>query len=680
MYMEEEEEDFGIDDQLFTNAQGEPLKFHLHQNIRQLGARLKLQEDIEQYGGALSDTDKGSDVILVNPTHPPGLDCIRNAYKSHSDRELMKVHVESSSWVKNCIKNRKCVHIFEQKRMGGVPAGGERPRTEFTTADDQHLIYFLACRIPINDEGGRQGNRIYMELMNSAESGIRSESGEEEFAWVRRHTWQSWRERYKKCKNRFDPLIATLAAKLDVAPHQKYHLSRNAPHSGRAARDEEIYSAEEEEEEEHDGDVANRKRRSSGPGSDQRDAKRVKRGPSLSPHSVSRTSSKGKEKALPDADRVGPRSDDSLFGPEEWGTQQTLPPRQAWSPTRDADSPQATLVETAAPPSNPPLMVESAEEPADIYEPPPRRQQPPRGSRTSGARPFVARSAIAPVRRTADPVLKTVEAPYRSTRARSGSLEPEMTDVDALMRKNRKAKKKELETVRERAEDEHEGGHEPEQELRSREPEGTVETQEEEQNVEEFLMDNNDQSGISEEGNIVERVEEPEERNRMPPPHGIGRHRARRLSLETDDGQTDQVLRRRQVSFSPFAASVASTTTRDVLRNLGGPRLSRRPESVTSKAMPSRRFAQNSPPDVFSGSRHSSVQVPSIDLQNPLYYAQSLGRNSVSRKGSVSSTESFPPKGTRARALKHDLKTHEKHTPYRPPAGTRAAAHVVASI
>lgn len=39
---------------------------------------------------------------------------------------------------------------------------------------------------------------------------IYTQSGDPEYAWVSRHTWQSWRERYKKNATRLDALIASI--------------------------------------------------------------------------------------------------------------------------------------------------------------------------------------------------------------------------------------------------------------------------------------------------------------------------------------------------------------------------------------------------------------------------------------------------------------------------------------
>ncbi|KAJ7510167.1 hypothetical protein B0H11DRAFT_1958001 [Mycena galericulata] len=625
MEEEEEEEEFDaqeeFDEQLFVE-QGEPLRFHLHRSIRLPGARNALRVKIETYGGTVVGTDIGSNVILVDPNHSSG------------DLEIEGVYVEPMRWVQNCVSNGKCVHNYFQKRMGGkTKTERSAVRVPFTVEDDRHLIHYIATLIPDKEDGGRNGNTIYKRLMQNADI------IPEEYGWVLRHTWHSWRERYKQNQAWFDPRIAKLAKKLDPAPHQKYELSRKVPKGSRrkggghemdsddGEEFEDDYDDEQEEEEEEDEleqlDTGgpSQKHRLSGRGS-QRSAKRprISRSPSPQAHVVHEM--KGKEKAPPpdDDDGNGYYSDRSLFGdyePGPSGTQHTSPPPPVRLPTQDIRSSQ--------PPSSQPANIQQS----------PRRQQPARG-----ARPLVPRAALAKRKVNTAPEIIEVEAPYRSTRARTRSLEPYVADVDALARQKRQqAKKKVLEPV----EEQQEGERDTQSQARS-----TVETQEEMQNVEDFLMAANDHSGISDVGNAVD--EEVDEAELMPPPRETRPPVARQPYLDTDDEQTDAALRSRQVSFSPVARS-------SVLRSFGSPRLSRLPESVTSKAA--------------STVRQSSVRVPSIDLHSALYSG-----TSPSRKGSDSSAESFPMRGTRAKTLKREIKAHEKHTPYRPLQGTRAAKHV----
>ncbi|KAJ7343144.1 hypothetical protein DFH08DRAFT_702737 [Mycena albidolilacea] len=231
---------------LFVDENGAPLRFYLHKSIKQPGARMALETKIQRYGGEIVDMDVGSNVILVNPDHPSGdPDKIRHAYKTHSDLELRRVYVEAMSWVKNCVKTGKCIHYFFQKGMGGAVRNRDRERTAFSEDDDYHLVEYLATLIPDKSDGGRLGNNIYKSLMEN------HEALPEEYGWVLRHTWQSWRERYKKRQGWFDERITELAAELKPTPHQKYHLSRKPARyfaSHRAGY--EMYREEEEEEEE----------------------------------------------------------------------------------------------------------------------------------------------------------------------------------------------------------------------------------------------------------------------------------------------------------------------------------------------------------------------------------------------------------------------------------------------
>lgn len=140
----------------------------------------------------------------------------------------------------------------------------------------------------------------------------------DEYDWVRRHTWHSWRERYKTRQAWFDPRIAKLAKKLDPAPHQKYELSRKIPRGSRRRNtggemdsDEEDFEDEEEEEEEGEEDELglpdtggpSRKHRLSGSGSAERRAKRPRTSRSPSPLAVNEP--KGKETAPPPDDDAG---------------------------------------------------------------------------------------------------------------------------------------------------------------------------------------------------------------------------------------------------------------------------------------------------------------------------------------------------------------------------------------
>ncbi|KAI6012046.1 hypothetical protein EDC04DRAFT_2716718, partial [Pisolithus marmoratus] len=59
-----------------------------------------------------------------------------------------------------------------------------------------YLMKYLAKYCP--SKQGRAGNSVYKDLVENAEG---------HWPWARHHTWQSWRERYKKNAKYFDPKI-----------------------------------------------------------------------------------------------------------------------------------------------------------------------------------------------------------------------------------------------------------------------------------------------------------------------------------------------------------------------------------------------------------------------------------------------------------------------------------------
>jgi|SRR5882762_5543485 hypothetical protein len=80
------------------------------------------------------------------------------------------------------------------------------------------------------------------------------QSADPEFAWVSRHTWQSWRERYKKNATRLDALIATIVEQKKPVPGEKgqYGYVRQAeskPKRGRrkrGGRNQEFHGSDDE--------------------------------------------------------------------------------------------------------------------------------------------------------------------------------------------------------------------------------------------------------------------------------------------------------------------------------------------------------------------------------------------------------------------------------------------------
>lgn len=87
----------------------------------------------------------------------------------------------------------------------GTPSTTRRP---FTDSDDRELVAFLAVHHPSKE--GRMGNAVYKLLTEQPNK----------WPWGKRHTWMSWRERYKNNEGRFDHHIKAF--------QQKNKLSRRA--------------------------------------------------------------------------------------------------------------------------------------------------------------------------------------------------------------------------------------------------------------------------------------------------------------------------------------------------------------------------------------------------------------------------------------------------------------------
>lgn len=73
------------------------------------------------------------------------------------------------------------------------------------------------------------------------------QAGEPEFAWVSRHTWQSWRERYKKNAERLDKMIAAIVEQKRPQPGEKgqYGYVRQAEETQKLRRKRKIHTVEE---------------------------------------------------------------------------------------------------------------------------------------------------------------------------------------------------------------------------------------------------------------------------------------------------------------------------------------------------------------------------------------------------------------------------------------------------
>src|ERR1700742_4310658 len=99
----------------------------------------------------------------------------------------------------------------------------------YTEEDDNHLVNYLAHRIPLKTHGGRFGHKIYKDLVlrvsipSSTHIYFPNSFFQQTdlYPWAARHSWQSWLERYKKNANRLDPLIEEAVEENNIDPYGK---------------------------------------------------------------------------------------------------------------------------------------------------------------------------------------------------------------------------------------------------------------------------------------------------------------------------------------------------------------------------------------------------------------------------------------------------------------------------
>ncbi|KAF9044851.1 hypothetical protein BDZ89DRAFT_1008374 [Hymenopellis radicata] len=204
---------------------GAPIPIHIHSSIANVNARNTLSERIMHSGGDPHATPQTARVVLADPN----TEVFQALVKTYDGNPA--VHVESYLWVKKCIE--KGIVSFTPvvfKNPGGRRRGEER--TQFNERDDELLCGWIASKIPYKEIGGRTGNRLYQQLLEL--------SDEPEYSWVTRHTWQSWRERYKKNAERMDKMISAIVAETKPSLGEKGqygYVREKAPKKKRKVKD-----------------------------------------------------------------------------------------------------------------------------------------------------------------------------------------------------------------------------------------------------------------------------------------------------------------------------------------------------------------------------------------------------------------------------------------------------------
>ncbi|EKM83753.1 hypothetical protein AGABI1DRAFT_117233 [Agaricus bisporus var. burnettii JB137-S8] len=184
---------------------GSPIPMHIHPSIANPNARSALASRILHSGGDPDASMERARIILADPN----TEVFQHLIKTYQNTPGK--HIESYLWVKKCIEKSALVFTpVVYKNPGGRRPGEER--TQFTEADEEHLCEWIAQKIPYKETGGRTGNRLYQQLC---------EQTDPEYSWVSRHTWQSWRERYKKNASRLDVIIARIVEEKRPAQGQQ---------------------------------------------------------------------------------------------------------------------------------------------------------------------------------------------------------------------------------------------------------------------------------------------------------------------------------------------------------------------------------------------------------------------------------------------------------------------------
>ncbi|KAJ1310003.1 hypothetical protein OPQ81_006759 [Rhizoctonia solani] len=167
----------------------EPVAVYLHSTIGR-EERRTIALKIAKAGGDPGSTAADARVIVADEDHAE-FSRLRKQYE-HS----LRTYVEPVTWVARCLSRGRYFHDpIEKAPMSGRKPGADR--NDFTTEDDNNLARFIAKRIPDKSEGGRTGNNLYKDLCERTDI----------YPWASGHTWQSWRNRYRKKQDYFDPII-----------------------------------------------------------------------------------------------------------------------------------------------------------------------------------------------------------------------------------------------------------------------------------------------------------------------------------------------------------------------------------------------------------------------------------------------------------------------------------------
>ncbi|KAF5315724.1 hypothetical protein D9611_004863 [Ephemerocybe angulata] len=220
---------------------GQPLKIHLDHTILP-AEKKKWSAKVVRHGGVVAKDDSDVDIVVISKK----ADRVtrRLAYCASESASKRKVKVQTLTFLEDSVNTGRCVFTEPAvKGMSGQVGGKRGSRTNYTTADDDHLARYIAATLPELDAGGRQGHKIYQKLVTMVDV-------DEEYAWTRRHSWQSWQNRYKKNMKRFNKAIDNLIPVINPEKELRWEADRRQNRGNQLEEEE-----EEEEDEEEDGDL-----------------------------------------------------------------------------------------------------------------------------------------------------------------------------------------------------------------------------------------------------------------------------------------------------------------------------------------------------------------------------------------------------------------------------------------
>ncbi|EDR03298.1 uncharacterized protein LACBIDRAFT_331606 [Laccaria bicolor S238N-H82] len=565
--------------------------------------------------------------------------------------------------------------------------------------------------IPDKDAGGRKGRNIFVSLMRAVKlfafsTFTRLTFHNEAFhdpiryAWAKRHTKDSWQERYKKNAAALDARISEIVALEKPNPRQLWPQDRrlNKGAARRRSAHIELEEEEEEEEEEEDGpemdELGEEEPETGGPEQEElggegeeretgrpeepieggvTETSRRKRKSGNEP--VSKASLK--RKRVDQQDIVSSRSKGPSNGDEGQrteGSQDFVQEAEDGEPSlhnslfsavdytfNEPSSPEpqehAAASSNSTPPTNSALLPTQT---TLVGTSPIAPTQPSKRRRTTEARSYPAEP----------------EAPYRNTRSRSRSVQPPVRPAPPKRRGTKRktddaGDKPPLEPVNEAFNDDKVNPVEPDNvEVIPATPDDVEfslpdpgnapdnadvpvpETLMEEMYVEDQLLaDNSVLSALTNRDTISQAR--------------VTRHRT--ISMATDDAQTHIALRARPLPAVPSSRASSAFEIDPAHMLMQFERATTRVSLPLLNPHPPGVQASHSHPrqsEPFPRHLRSMTPVPSTPVPNVA---------SRKRKESTSSVDSFPVAGTRASAVKKKLEQQEKTTPYKPPAGSRAA-------